>query len=289
MKKLLFFLSFIVTCYIGQSQALVTIKGGQFGVGSLLPINPFTLVGNPTAGIAVPQAFGIGYGLIFQGGKLAVDTTIKDTVFAANGLQWIGPGTKTIGLGGFMSQNTVISGSNLYALTFDSFPAASGRGIRWNVGNDAGYDVYYRDSATGFIKNLGKGAIGQVIGRPPGGGIGWINQTGGGGVAPVIQTIIGGPTVTVNNGTDILQVNSTSVIPSLTVTLPNTWPTRQEVKICFTANGGIAGGSTMVTSITVVNGAGQTLSQSVNPNGTSVTAGENIIYDLIGTVDQRIQ
>lgn len=156
----------------------VTLKAGQFGVGSLLPVSPFTILGNPTAGIAVPQAYGIGYGLIFQGGKLAVDTTIKDTVFAANGLQWIGPGTKTIGLGGFMAQNTTISGSNLYTLTYDSFPNA----FRVNFGStDAGYDIIIRDSTNPYWKAVHKGTPGQVLTMLSTGGIGWGAGGGGGG------------------------------------------------------------------------------------------------------------
>jgi hypothetical protein len=223
MKKLLFLLSFIVTCYIGQSQALVTLKGGQFGVSSLLPIQPFTLVGNPTGSIAVPQAFGIGYGLIFQGGKLAVDTTIKDTVFAYNGLQWIGPGTRTIGLGGFMAQNTTISGSNAWFLNLDSFPAAAGRGFRVNFGSDAGWDLMVRDSATGFWTRIPKGTVGQALTMLGGGGIGW-GAGGGGSSGFTVSTAANTANYTVPTGRKVYvilsdltgQANRNAVLPAAT-------------------------------------------------------------------------
>lgn len=297
MKKLLFLLSFIVTCYTGLSQApvTVTLKAGQFGVGSLLPVNPFTILGNPTGSIAVPQAYGIGYGLIFQGGKLAVDTTIKDTIFTANGLQWIGPGVKTIGLGGFMSQNTTISGSNLYTLTYDSFPSA----FRVNFAVNAGYDIIYRDSATQFWKGLAKGTTGQVLGIPLTGGLGWLTNGGGStnvnigsgfraavfgtnniktffGVGVTIdsvtnanaltftvsssglqkQIITAGPTATVTGSNYVVYVDPASLLAALTLTEPASPVDGQIVIVHF---GGTIRSGTVVTSFTMSPNAGQTI------------------------------
>lgn len=108
------------------------------------------------------------------------------------------------------------------------------------------------------------------------------------GASDVTQTITAGPTVTVNNGTNILQVNATSVIASLTITLPATWHSSNDLLIVFTANGTITNGTTMVTSLTIVNGLGQTLSQAVTPSG-SWLAGEVLRYHLISsTIDQRV-
>lgn len=283
MKKLLFLLSFIVTCYTGMSQNLVTLKGGQFGVGSLLPVQPFTILGNPTGSIAVPQAYGIGYGLIFQGGKLAVDTTIKDTVFAYNGLQWIGPGTRTIGLGGFLAQNTTISGSNLYDLTLDSMQAAVSRGFRVNFGNDVGYDMFYRDSATGHWKNFGKGAVGQVIGMLSAGGIGWVNQTGGGGGGGGTLTrvsITTGTSSTIAASNSLVKFNFSASISAYSLTFPAS-PADQDV---IEIQGGptITLGNVEVTTLTMVANAGQTL--FFNPNILFNSGGDlRFRYNATGT------
>lgn len=292
MKKLLFLLSFIATCYIGQSQALVTIKGGQFGVGSLLPVNPFTILGNPTGSIAVPQAYGIGYGLIFQGGKLAVDTTIKDTVFAYNGLQWIGPGTRTIGLGGFLGLNTTISGSNLYTLTYDSFPSA----FRVNFAVNAGYDIIYRDSASQFWKGLAKGSPGQVLGMPLSGGLGWLTNgssfitslttTGSSGPSTVIagvlnipqysgglqkQIITAGPTATVTGSNYVVYVDPASLLAALTVTTPASPVDGQIVIVHF---GGTIRSGTVVTSFTMSPNGGQSFIDNTLPTAVSVTTNQ---------------
>lgn len=180
MKKLLFFLSFIVACNIGLSQTTVTLQGGQFGISSLQPIAAFSLVGNPTGSPAVPQTIQLGYGLIFQGNKIAVDSTIKDSIFTVNGLQTIGAGFRSFGLGGFLSMNTTISGSNNWDMTIDSMQAKVGSGFRVNFGNDLPYDMFYRDSATGHWKNFPKGGVGQVLGMLGTGGIGWVTIAGGG-------------------------------------------------------------------------------------------------------------
>lgn len=286
MKKLLFLLLFSPLALFSQTK--IVLKGTQVTISSLANIAAVSVVANATNAPATPTAVLLGVGLAFVNGKLAIDTAnFKDSIYAQNGLSILGVGFNRIGLGGFLSQNTNISGSNAWAFTIDSMQAATGRGFRVNFGSDAGWDIPVRDSATGFWTRVGKGTVGQVLTMLGSGGIGW--GTGSGGSAPVIQTITAGPTVTINDATDILQVNATVLINSLTVTLPTNWPTNKLVKICFTANGTITSGNTMVTSITIVNGSGQTLSQAVNPNGTSMVGGENIAYGLIGTIDQRLQ
>jgi hypothetical protein len=218
MKKLLFFLSFIVTCYIGQSQAIVTLKGGQFGVSSLLPVGAFTLLGNPTGSIAVPQAFPIGYELRFNLGKLEVDSTIKDTIFAVNGLQIIGAGFRTIGLGGFLSQNTTVSGSNLYDLTIDSMQANVLHGFRVNFGGDAPYDMFYRDSATGRWTNFHKGSPGQVVTMLSTGGIGWAPNGGAGYTANNGLTLAGS---VLQLGGNIIQATTINLQTTQSLTIDN--------------------------------------------------------------------
>jgi hypothetical protein len=239
MKKLLFLLSFLVTCNLCLAQSKIIIKSQQIAVSSLSSIAPATVVANPNVSSGSPSAVPLGIGLTFSGGKLAVDTLhFKDTTFIRN-------------LGGPTYDSLAYSVNN----TTIGFRKISFSGATVTHNSDSSLIVAY----------------------------------GGGVAADVVQTITSGPTVTVNNGTNILQVNATSLIASLTITLPTTWHNSNNLIIAFTANGTITSGNTMVTSITVVNGSGQTLSQSVNPNGTSADAGEDLIYHLIGSVDQRLQ
>src|ERR1700721_2511001 len=98
--------------------------------------------------------------------------------------------------------------------------------------------------------------------------------------------ITSGSSSTVTNGYNVVQFNPTSVISSYTLTLPTTWHSSNDLLIAFTSNGTITNGSAMVTTLTIVAGSGQTLSQYVVPN--TGYAGEIIRYHLIsGTVDQR--
>ena len=148
MKKLLVLLLLFPLAVLSQNK--IVIKSSLVSISSLAPIADSTVVGNPTASSATPRAVPLGYGLRFFNGKLQQDSTIKDTIFAVNGLSIIGADFRSIGLGGFLSQNTTISGSNLYAFTLDSMQAATGRGFRVNFGSDAGWDLPVRDSATGL-------------------------------------------------------------------------------------------------------------------------------------------
>lgn len=101
-----------------------------------------------------------------------------------------------------------------------------------------------------------------------------------------VVTITSGSSSTVANGCNVVRFNPTSTISSYTLTLPTTWHVSNDLLIAFTANGTLTNGTTMVTSLTIVNGSGQTLSQIVVPN--TGAAGEIIRYHLIsGTIDQR--
>jgi hypothetical protein len=172
MKKLLFLLLLFPMFLFSQTK--IVLKGTQVTISSLANIAGLSVVANATGSPATPTAVLLGVGLTFSGGKLAIDTAhFKDSIYALNGLQILGVGYNRIGLGGFLSQNTTISGSNLYAFTLDSMQAAVGRGFRVNFGSDAGWDLPVRDSATGFWTRIGKGTVGQALIMLPGGGIGW--------------------------------------------------------------------------------------------------------------------
>jgi hypothetical protein len=101
-------------------------------------------------------------------------------------------------------------------------------------------------------------------------------------------TITSGSSSTVTNGYNIVQFNPTTIIPSYSLTLPAIWHSSNDLLIVFTANATITAGNTMVTSFSIVNGSGQTLSQITAPSGTW-NAGTILRYHLIsGTIDQRI-
>lgn len=187
MKKILIILALFP--FALRAQKLVTLAASQVSISSMAPIAGGTLVGNPTGSSATPVALPLGIGLTFSGGKLAIDTAnFKDTIFAVNGLSIIGSSMSTIGLGGRLQQNTNISGANLYAMTIDSMQAGSGRGFRVNFGSDAGYDMFYRDSATGFWTRVAKGTPGQVLTMSGLGGIAWGTLSGGGSAITLTTT-----------------------------------------------------------------------------------------------------
>lgn len=99
-------------------------------------------------------------------------------------------------------------------------------------------------------------------------------------------TITTGSSSTVTNGYNIVRFNPTTLLSSYTLTLPTQWHSTKNLIIAFTPNASIPRGSTMVTTLTIVSGSGQTLSQAVDP--TTAKAGDAIVYHLIGgTVDQR--
>lgn len=139
-------------------------------------------------------------------------------------------------------------------------------------------------------------AIQCSLGEP--GGIATLDETGnvpadqlanvtGGGGGDITTTITSGSSSTVPNGTNIIRFNPTSLIPSYTLTLPTIWHPNNDLLIVFTSNGSITSGNPMVTNLTIINGAGQTLSQAISP--TTANAGEIVRYHLIsGTIDQRL-
>lgn len=146
-----------------------------------------------------------------------------DTIFYGNGISVIGTTGDTAGLGGRLFQNTIISGANLYAMTYDSFPAASGRGFRVNFGSDAGWDMVVRDSATGFWTRIAKGTPGQALTMLSTGGIGW-GAGGGGAVGYSVTTAVNTANYTTPTGRRIFvylsdltgQANRNVVLPAAT-------------------------------------------------------------------------
>jgi hypothetical protein len=166
----------------GSGNITLNINANAVTYAKFQQVAASSLVGNPTVSLANAQGITLGYGLKFVGTTLAFDSAlVKDTIFAVEGLSAFGLTGDSIGMGGKFYQNAIISGANLYGMTYDSFPAASGRGFRVNFGSDAGWDMIVRDSATQFWKRIAKGSIGQSWQMLSTGGVGWANQSGGSG------------------------------------------------------------------------------------------------------------
>lgn len=110
----------------------------------------------------------------------------QTTIYTGRDLSAIGSGANTkvvfgIPAGGNPADSSVyFNHSNLFKFEGDSLKALVGHGFRINFTADAGWDIFTRDSATGFWTRIGKGAPGQSLQMLPGGGIGWAAQAGGG-------------------------------------------------------------------------------------------------------------
>lgn len=273
MKKLLFL--FLLSPLALLSQNKIVIKASQVTVNSIAPIAASTVVANATGGIASPTAVQLGVGLTFSAGKLAIDTAnFKDSIYALNGLQIIGTGFNKIGLGGFISQNTTISGSNLYAFTLDSMQAATGRGFRVNFGSDAGWDLPVRDSATGFWTRIPKGTVGQGLIMLGSGGIGW-GTVSGSGSALVVQRITGGSSGTVTGSNYLYLIDPASFIAAYTATMPAS-PVDGQIVIFFF--GGTITAGTVVTSFSIVANSGQAIIDNTPATAVSVTPDNSFKY-----------
>lgn len=105
-------------------------------------------------------------------------------------------------------------------------------------------------------------------------------------VADSTVTISSGSSSTVPNACNVIVFTPSSALSTYNLTLPSTWHVIKDLLIVFPVTGSISVGNNVVTTLTITNGAGQTLSQAVTP--TTATAGEIIRYHLIsGTIDQR--
>ena len=94
-----------------------------------------------------------------------------------------------------------------------------------------------------------------------------------------VQTYTSGSTLTTNNTVSVVQINPSSTISSLTITLPATAHNSQRIRFYF---GGTLTSGTVITSIVFSPNSGQTLIQASTPS--SVDAGEYISYKKIGTI-----
>lgn len=184
------------------------------------------------------------------------------SVGAVNGVQIIGITGDSLGIGGNLIQNTLI-GFNGFTFGF------SGMLHKTAISTDS---MVIRDASN----NLWVTAI------PAGGGGG---SSGGIGIDSV-QTISSGSTATQTTGFNIVQINPTSLLSSMTLTTATTFHTSNDLYIVF--GGSITSGNTVVGTFNITAGAGLTLVQSVNPNGMSYVSGEVIHYRKVGSFLYRI-
>lgn len=93
------------------------------------------------------------------------------------------------------------------------------------------------------------------------------------------QSITSGTSGTVADAVSKVYINPGSVLASYTLTLPASPVDGEELKIFF--GGTIAGGATVVTSLTISANTGQTLMQSTTP--TTAIGGDCIIYSFLSS------
>jgi hypothetical protein len=90
---------------------------GKLPLAAMATQSGFTIVANATGSTATPTAAGIGYGLVFSGGVLRLDSAnLKDTIYAVEGLSVYGTHMDSIGLGGPLFTDATVSGA--FGLTF---------------------------------------------------------------------------------------------------------------------------------------------------------------------------
>jgi hypothetical protein len=113
-------------------------------------------------------------------GQVTWRSGAPNNLFPVNGVQTLGTTlpVDSFGLGGPLYKNTNISLRNLYGLTIDSAQIGTGKGFKVNFGSDAGWDIFTKDSATGFWNRIAKGPIGSSLQMLSTGGIGWATQAG---------------------------------------------------------------------------------------------------------------
>lgn len=100
------------------------------------------------------------------------------------------------------------------------------------------------------------------------------------GTGPVLETII--TTTALGNLTTLVHVNPSSVVSTLTITLPSTPSQFQEVLIMF--GGLITSGNPVVTTLTI---SGTNIRQATVP--ADMVSGESLTYKYIGTYWMRIK
>lgn len=103
---------------------------------------------------------------------LVTHTALNDSL---NKTTWVVNGNHV----GAVNPDSIYWGGSLIAPTTidaSSFP------VRFNFGSDAPYDLFIRDSTTGYWKPIHKGTVNQSLQMLPAGGVGWANQAGGSGI-----------------------------------------------------------------------------------------------------------
>jgi hypothetical protein len=125
----------------------------------------------------------------------------------------------TFGLGGRMDSLINISLANIYSFTFDSALAGTNKGFKVNFGNDSPWDLFTRDSITGYWTRIPapSSAIGKFLQRVAG-GFTWGAASGGAGGSSTNLTGVQNNTnyvVTNDNGTGFTIPIATQLLAGL--------------------------------------------------------------------------
>lgn len=203
-----------VSALTANSVVTSNITNNNVTYGKIQQVNAARLTGNAGGVAANMSEIPVTDGIKFSGGNLVADTafiynnaridTIR-TVNQGSGIGVIyGNGTDTIfgkklninngltgstqndssnliQLGGNIIQSTTLDLQGAYQLVIGNAAPGSGTGFKVNFGSDAGWDMFTKDSATGFWSRIPKGTPGQSLQMLSTGGIGWAAQAGGSG------------------------------------------------------------------------------------------------------------
>lgn len=336
----------------GSGNFTLNINANAVTYAKFQQVAAVSLVGNPTGSLANAQGITLGFGLIFNGTTLAVDTAhLKDTIYAVNGLQTLGATMDSIGLGGTLYQNTSIAAANfslsigtsgspssftsiysngsigLYGgVTFSPYPvitdanyvaavnqvtfklpaitanrtftppSAGGNRILfiWNSNTNGNQ---WQPNTTNFktpsgttITNFSDTTFYLFMND----GTNWVqvgaaSSTGGGGGGvnvDAVQTYTSGTTLTQTTGDNIIQVNPATTQSTLAITTATTSNWHNSNDLWIIPGGTILTG-TVITTFSVVAGAGLTLIDDIPP--TTIQAGHPLHYHKIGNIVYRIK
>jgi hypothetical protein len=160
-----------------------SLKLSVVNIGAVQNATTYSITNSGGTGATLNVANATHAGLIDSARWFLVDSIYRGlkvlNVFVANGLTQ--SNGDSLYWGGTLLRNTTIDGSNAFSLTLDSMKAQAGKGFKINFGSDAGWDLFTKDSATGFWTRIPKGTPGQSLQMLSAGGIGFAAQTGTGG------------------------------------------------------------------------------------------------------------
>lgn len=183
MKKLIFILSILIPILVKAQKAII---GGSTSANTVVAQNNLQVMGTLYLGIKdttfTPTTSGamvtrpqdlITYIYQYSSsvGEQWWPLSGFQNLYFKNGMHNRNDSTGV--LGGVVDSPISINLRNLYPFQIDSAQAGSNEGFRVNFGNDAGWDLFTRDSITGYWTRIPKGSPGYTLQMLLTGGIGW--------------------------------------------------------------------------------------------------------------------